>query len=206
MNSYYELLGVKQNATGAEIKKAYREKAKKLHPDIVGTAGADEMRKLISAYEVLSSPERRYEYDKIYARFIKNREFDYRKWLNEQDDPVSQAKLIFFLLLHLEEKEAIAVWRRNGGLAFCLQKHMDREDWLDCQYILGEELDKQGDSFEAFKLIAQVLAEERRRPYFKLFTIEIEQYLKNLVRLRLKTRVDEETWLECMEIYDSVKK
>lgn len=206
MTSYYELLGVRQGATSAEIKKAYREKAKRLHPDIAGTAGADEMRKLISAYETLSSPERRYEYDKIYARFVKSREFDYRKWLNEQDDPKSQSKLIFFLLLHLEEDEAIAVWRRNGGLAFRLKEHMDREDWLDCQYILGEELDKRGDSFEAFKLITEVLAEERRRSYFKLFTIEIETYLKNLVRYRLKPQVDKETWLECMEIYDSVKK
>jgi len=206
MTSYYELLGIRQNATAAEIKKAYREKAKKLHPDIAGLAGADQMRKLISAYEVLSSPERRFEYDKIYARFVKARAFDYRKWLNEQDDPASQAKLIFFLLLHLEEEEAVAVWRRNGGLAFNMEKHMDREDWLDCQYILGEELDKQGHSFEAFKLIAQVLAEERRRPYFKLFTIEIENYLKNIVKSRLKPQVDEETWIECMGIYDSVKK
>ena len=206
MTNHYDLLGVKQGATSAEIKKAYREKAKKLHPDIVGVAGAEKMRKLISAYEVLSSPERRFEYDKIYARFVKKSAFDYRTWLNEQDDPVSQSKLIFFLLLHLEEEEAITVWRRNGGLGFRLEEYMDREDWLDCQYILGEELDKQGHSFEAFKLIAQVLGEERRRPYFKLFTIEIETYLKNIVRLRLKSQVDKEIWLECMEIYDSVKK
>jgi curved DNA-binding protein CbpA len=206
MTNYYELLEVRQGATSAEIKKAYRERAKRLHPDIAGLAGADEMRKLISAYEVLSSPERRFEYDKIYARFIKNRTFDYRKWLNEQDDPASQAKLIFFQLLHFEEDEAIAVWRKNGGLDFCLEKHMEREDWLDCQYILGEELDKRGFSFEAFKLIAQVLGEERRRPYFKLFTIEIENYLKNLVKSRLKPQVDKEIWFECMGIYDSVKK
>jgi hypothetical protein len=118
--------------------------------------------------------------------------------LNEQDDPESRAKLIFFELPQLEEEQANAVWQKSGGLDFHLKKHMDREDWMDCQYILGEELDKRGISFEAFKLIAEILAEERRRPYFKLFTIEIENYLKNLVKLRLKSQVDEETWIDCM--------
>nr|AGS52595.1 hypothetical protein [uncultured bacterium contig00042] len=157
------------------------------------------MRKLISAYEVLSNRERRSEYDRIYSRFVKKCGFDYRKWLNEQDNPSSQAKLIIYELLHLEEEAAINVWRKNGGLAFNLEKCMEREDWLDCQYILAEELDKRGDSFEAFKLLAAILAEERRRPYFKLFTAEIESYLKNLVKTRLRSQVDAETWLDCLQ-------
>ncbi|MDR3019963.1 MAG: J domain-containing protein [Treponema sp.] len=157
------------------------------------------MRKLISAYEVLINPERRFEYDKAYARFVKKNEFNYRAWLNEQDDPESQAKLIFYELLHLEEEQAISVWRKNGGLSFPLDKHMEREDWMDCQFILAEELDKRGFSFEAFKLMSAVLADERRRPYFKLFTVEIENYLKSLVKQRLKSQVDDEIWIDCLE-------
>ncbi|MDR1839206.1 MAG: DnaJ domain-containing protein [Treponema sp.] len=199
MNNHYDLLGVRQNASASEIKKAFREKAKQIHPDIAGSSHAETMRKLISAYEVLSSPERRFEYDKVYSRFVKNYGFNYRTWLNEQDDPESQTKLIFFELLHLEEERAIGIWRKNGGLDFQMEKYMDREDWLDCQYILAEELDKRGCSFEAFKLMSAVLAEERRRPYFKLFTAEIENYLKNLVKFRLKPQVDEETWIDCLQ-------
>ena len=198
MNNYYELLGTASNASAAEIKKAFREKAKQLHPDIAGSAQAEAMRKLIGAYEILSNAERRFEYDKAYSRFINKCGFDYRIWLNEQDDPSCQAKLIFYELLRLEEEKAIAVWRKNGGLAFRMEKYMDREDWLDCQYILAEELDKRGFSFEAFKLLAAILGEERRRPYFKLFTVEIESYLKTLVKYRLKPQVDEETWIDCM--------
>ena len=206
MKNYYDILGLKPGASVSEIKKAYREKAKKLHPDIAGETGTQQMRKLICAYEVLSSPERRFEYDKVYARFVKKQGFNYRTWLSEQDDPESQAKLIFFRLLHFEEEEAIVVWRKNGGLSFSLKSCMDREDWMDCQYILGEELDKRGHSFEAFKLIVEILGEEYRRPYFKLFTVEIENYLKNLVKYRLRSQVDKELWIECMGIYDSIKK
>jgi hypothetical protein len=200
LNNHYELLGIEPGASSIEIKKAFREKAKQFHPDIAGSNHAQAMRKIIGAYEILSNPERRFEYDKAYSRFVKKSGFNYRTWLTEQDDPECQAKLIFFELLHLEEERAIAVWRKNGGLDFPLEKYMEREDWMDCQFILAEELDKRGFSFEAFKLLSIVLGEERRRPYFKLFTVEIENYLKTLVRQKLKSQVDKETWIDCMEI------
>jgi len=199
LSNYYDLLGVNRESSSSQIKKAFREKAKQLHPDIAGSNQSEAMRKLISAYEILYNPERRYEYDRAYSRFVKKAGFNYRTWLNEQDDPESQAKLIFFELLHLEEEQAIAVWRKNGGLDFRLDKYLDKEDWMDCQYILAEELEKRGFTYEAFRLSAAVLAEERRRPYFKIFTAEIEKFIKNIVRQKLKQQVDKETWIDCME-------
>ena len=40
---YYEVLGLKKGATDAEIKKAYRQMAKKYHPDLNPSAEAEEM-------------------------------------------------------------------------------------------------------------------------------------------------------------------
>jgi tetratricopeptide (TPR) repeat protein len=201
MNNYYDLLGIGHDASTDEIKKAFREKAKRLHPDIAGKGAEEGMRKLLTAYQVLSSAERRFEYDRAYSRFIKNPGFDYRTWLRERgDDPASQARLVFFELLHLEEEEALAIWRKNGGVHFAMERYLDREDWMDCLFILAEELDRRECSFEAFRLLAVLLREERRLPYFKHFTPEVEQYLKTLVRQRLRAQVDDETWVECMEI------
>ncbi len=66
---YYKILGVDKNATAEEIKKAYRQLAKKYHPDRnQGEKEAEEKFKEISeANEVLSDPEKRSKYDKLGA-------------------------------------------------------------------------------------------------------------------------------------------
>jgi len=204
MTNYYELLSIPQNASAQEIKRAFRERAKRLHPDITGDSGAEEMRKLLAAYEILSNRDRRFEYDRAYNRFAGKyrgkQGFDYRSFLMERkDDPACRAKLIFFELLHLEEETAISIWREQGGLAFPLEKYLDREDWMDCAYILAEELTKRDHCYEAFVLLINLVREERRRPYFRHFMEEVENFLKALVRLRLRQAVDTETYLECME-------
>ena len=59
---YYKILGVEKDATPAQIKKAYRKKAIKNHPDKGGDA---ELFKQISvAYDTLSDPEKKELYDK----------------------------------------------------------------------------------------------------------------------------------------------
>ena len=64
---YYEILGVKKTATEAELKKAYRELAKKYHPDKnKGNKDAENKFKEISeAYAVLSDSEKRSQYDRL---------------------------------------------------------------------------------------------------------------------------------------------
>jgi curved DNA-binding protein CbpA len=199
LDNYYKLLGVKPGASAAEIKKAFRKKAKQLHPDIAGASHSGAMRKLIAAYEALSDLNRRFDYDRAYSFYAKKTGFDYRTWLNEQEKPEYKAKLIFYELLHLQEERAIEIWRKNGGLDFQMEKHMEREDWMDCQYILAEELDRRNFSFEAFKLLAAILAEEHRRPYFNHFTTDIKKYVKTIINKRLKQQVDNETWITCMK-------
>lgn len=61
--NYYDILGVKKNASADEIKKAFRKQAQKHHPD----AGGDEetFKQINEAYEALSDPEKRKMYDRF---------------------------------------------------------------------------------------------------------------------------------------------
>jgi len=63
---YYEILGVKKDATQAEIKSAFRKLAKKYHPDVNKSAQASEKFKDINeAFEVLGDKDKRARYDSL---------------------------------------------------------------------------------------------------------------------------------------------
>ena len=63
---FYELLGVARNASGEEIKRAYRQKARELHPDTnPDPRAAERFKEVARAYEVLSDDDQRARYDRF---------------------------------------------------------------------------------------------------------------------------------------------
>lgn len=65
---YYDTLGVKPDATDAEIKSSYRRLARKYHPDVSKESGAEDRFKAVNeAYEALKDPDRRKAYDQLRA-------------------------------------------------------------------------------------------------------------------------------------------
>ncbi len=62
---YYKILEVGENADQETIKKSYRRLARKYHPDVSGKSGEDKFKEINEAYEVLSDPKKRREYDQM---------------------------------------------------------------------------------------------------------------------------------------------
>jgi len=62
---FYEVLGVSKNATEAEIKSAFRKKAKEYHPDNKETGDAEKFKEVSEAYGILSDANKRKQYDQF---------------------------------------------------------------------------------------------------------------------------------------------
>jgi len=64
---FYDVLGVKRDASESDIKKAYRRLARKHHPDVNpgDTASEEKFKEISEAYEVLTDPEKKKNYDRF---------------------------------------------------------------------------------------------------------------------------------------------
>src|SRR5574340_1231760 len=70
---YYEVLGIDKHADKQTIKKAYRQLAKKYHPDRNKEAGAeDKFKEVQEAYDVLSDDQKRAAYDSLFVSIFIN--------------------------------------------------------------------------------------------------------------------------------------
>ena len=67
MRDYYEILGVSPDAGAEEIKRAYRQLARRYHPDISGDDRGAAFLEIARAYDVLRDPARRRRYDADFA-------------------------------------------------------------------------------------------------------------------------------------------
>jgi curved DNA-binding protein CbpA len=64
VDDYYEILGIARDADDAELRRVWRQLAKKWHPDHSGRDTTFIFQKLVTAYETLADPARRAAYDR----------------------------------------------------------------------------------------------------------------------------------------------
>lgn len=206
MINCYEILGVRQGATAAEIKKAYRQKAKLLHPDATKTESSEEFRTLVRAYEILSDQRQRSIFDESFCTrnaYRKNNyeSFDYYEWLSARTDEESRAKLIFFELMHEREDEAVAEFKRMSmeHAGFSLKHWFTREDFMDYGYILAEELALRNEYYDAILLLEQIIRMEYSYSYFRLFFPEVIDFALSILRKNIFDTINDELALDVYE-------
>ena len=205
MEDCYKILGVKPGATIAEIRRAYREKVKKYHPDVSGDeATAEHFKKIVRAYEILTDQKSRSIFDSSFAshfRRHKVKSWDYREWLLSREDDESRAKLIFFDLMHGREDDAVKEFKRmqTERMKFSLKHWFTRENFMDYGFILSEELHLRGEYFDAFCLLEQIIKMEYSYDYFRLFFPEVLAFAKNILHNHIEGTVNDELALDTFE-------
>ncbi|MBN1552844.1 J domain-containing protein [bacterium] len=61
--NYYSILNVKPDATGKEIRQAYRRLARMFHPDVIGPEGKKQFQDIQEAYAILGTKDKKKQYD-----------------------------------------------------------------------------------------------------------------------------------------------
>ncbi len=206
MNDYYKILGVRPGTSISEIKRAYRKKAKRLHPDVSGD-DATQFHLLLVAYEALIELHQNELFDipirvSRYERGSKNEEsFSYREWLVAQNDEESFCKLIFWDLMHNREDDAVRAFKKiNSEKAnFSLSKWFPRDDFMDYGFILAEELTFRNEYYDAYLLLKQIITMENTSAYFKLFFPEVMSFTRDILRFKIEGTVSDELSLDAWE-------
>ena len=208
----YALLGISSEASIAEIKTAFRKKAKLHHPDLIQYKTGEEkeksesaMRLLLNAYQNIlkekTNSENPFDYFDFFSKKNAAESFDYRLWLLKKTDYESRAKLIFFDLFHGLEQSAVEEYnkRRSEAGGFYLSKYFNREDFMDCGFVLAEELYFRGEYYESFLLLEEIFYLEKQKPYFKHFFPEVTDLIKSIINDKLHRYVEDELALDCYE-------
>jgi curved DNA-binding protein CbpA len=207
LTDYYQILGIHPCSTTDDVKRSFRKRAKQLHPDVRGGAATfakdlnpnDEMRILLKAYEILSNPRKRSAYDRVRRQHIlaARERFDFREYLRgRRDDLRSQSQLLFYDLLNSRSQEALMLYESLlRHPRFRLERYLEWEDYMDCTFLLAEELDAVGEYEQALHLLFQLYRSEQQRPYFKHFIEEVTDRIKAIICIRLIDVLAPETML-----------
>jgi len=109
--SYYDILGVSPNATEQEIRRAYRRMAKKFHPDINQSPGADsEFLRIKRAYDILINEGSRASFQQSYRNPMSSYEA-YMAWKKRQQEKVEEeARLRYQEFLKSKERFRESPW------------------------------------------------------------------------------------------------
>ena len=208
MNDYYGILGVSETASQAEIKRAYRKKAKELHPDLSAKKSA-EFRALVAAYKTLIDDRTRQIFDARYAalRRTARGQFDYRAWLVECNDERSMSRLIVFDLLHEREDDAVCEYKKVMGQnpAFTLGRWLTREEYMDYGFILAEELIARKEFAQACALLEKIIMMEKTFAFFRLFFEDVADFARTVFVDLLQGQVPDEQavalWKRALELH-----
>ena len=183
--NYYDVLNVQRTASQTDIKRAFRTLAKKYHPDTNPTkvkSAAKRLKEVIAAYRVLSNERERARYDVL----MQTSPSSGHKVGGDASGMKARANSIIEDLLHGDGKRALSTYdelaSHNG---FSLQGHLEIRDYLDCVFLLAEQMERTGRNRDAVALYEELYDREKEPPRHRYFFDEVKVRLKKLYSRKL---------------------
>lgn len=208
MVNYYGILQVGRNASNEQIKKAFRDLAKKYHPD--KNNGNQEwaekkIKLIIKAYKTLTDVKLRKYYD---SQLTETQDADTKQDIkkDKSSEISSQVKKVLNDLVNNNGKTAIGNFEylKNNINDFTLNKYLTGRDYLDCMFLLAEEyekLEKYNVSLKYYKKIYETVKRSANDNNYSFFFDETKNRIK---RIYCKKLVKHSTAREAVENYQNV--
>ncbi len=184
--TYYDVLDLERDASQPEIKKAFRRLAKKYHPDTNRSGGQNASRRLkevIAAYRVLSNERERARYD-VLMQSAPGVEEEVRR--NKARTLKEYAEDLLNDLLNGSGEQALRTYDElTASESFELEEHLDLKDYLDCIFLLAEQMERHDRFREAAALYEELYEREKEPPRQRYFFEEVEARIKKLYSRKL---------------------
>lgn len=189
---YYRVLEVPPSASAQEIRRSFRRLVLRAHPDKNPERiewSERRMRELIRAYEVIGDYEKRRRFDAEYkqrrrthAEPRESQLFFFRK-----SDPGAYALRILYYLLNRRGREAVPLLQSLEALhgPGFLAEQLDRGDYLDCLFLLGEFHLERREYLKALKRLRAFYLHERDARYPRHYLEVVVTHLKDLYLRKL---------------------
>ena len=200
---YYQILEVGRDATAQEIKRAYRNLAKRYHPDKnpERTAFAEKMfREVCSAYNTLQDKKRKSDYDRTLQTIERQQRSHevYLDRLSRLNQTYAKLELLLQALLHHNYETGVSMYEQlrhhsqKTGKELRIDDFLSYEESRDCEFLVAEAYEKLGFSngdpssvLDRYRKIEQamliyesLLSAEAKRPCFRHFIREVKDRLK----------------------------
>ena len=200
---YYHILEIGRDATAPEIKRAFRQLAKRYHPDKnpEQIAFAEQMfREVCRAYNTLRDKKQKSDYDRTLQTIERQRKAReaYLEKLSKLNQNYAKLELLLEALLHQNYETGISLYeqlRHNNqktGKEWRIDDFLSYEESRDCEFLIAEGYQNlglsngnQSSTFERHRKIKQamliyesLLSAEAKRPCFRHFTREVKERLK----------------------------
>jgi len=185
---YYRILEVHPSASAQEIRRAFRKLVLQAHPDKNPDRrewSERRIRVLIQAYEIIGNSQKRQRFDLEYRARQRSAPVAFREdqlFFFRKSDPEAYAHRVLYYLLNGRGREAVPVLAKmeaRHGSTF-LKDELDRGDYLDCLFLLGEYHLENRQYREALLRMRAFYLHERNARYPRHYLDAVVNHLKDL--------------------------